>query len=135
MAKGERVFVVEDDDYERRRLGYDLKEADHVIVAEAKTKEEAMMIVPTLGDLGVRAAIVDGNLTEGVGTGKDGREVTERIKDLYGDEIAVISHTRGEPDLCNGDFYVSKDVWSGREVAEIITGLLPIEIRAVADGS
>lgn len=118
-----KIFLVEDDLIDQEQIRWILEKNGHSIVVEAETLDEALLQIPELREKGVNVAIVDGNLTEGVGSGEDGRRVTERIKELHGEEIQVVSHSATEKSYGYGDAFVAKDIRNRNlpKLAEIIT--------------
>jgi CheY-like chemotaxis protein len=53
----------------------------------ATTKEEALKMIPSLGRLGIRVALIDGNLGQGAFDGSDGVEINAAIKAEYGNLV------------------------------------------------
>ncbi len=64
------------------------------------TKKEALEMIPSLGRLGIKVALIDGNLGQGAFDGSDGVEINTAIKVKYGDSIKTvgISSTHSVPE-------------------------------------
>jgi CheY-like chemotaxis protein len=56
---------------------------NYQIVATAKTKAEALEIIPRFKELGVEVVLLDGNLTKEDISGNDGRELARAIRAQY----------------------------------------------------
>lgn len=122
MPQQARIFLVEDDILEVRQVKYFLEKAGHEIVVEAKSLEEAFNLIPQLPGQGVNVAIVDGNLTAGDSSGRDGQAVATAIREKA-KGIKIVAYSSKKYDY--GDIFVAKGltVESMRKFMETITAL------------
>lgn len=122
MPQQARIFLVEDDILEVQEVKYFLEKADHKIVAEAKSLEEALNLIPQLSEKGINIAIVDGNLTSGDSSGKDGQTVATAIR-KQSKGIKIVAYSGKKYDY--GDVFMPKGltVEAMRKFAETITAL------------
>lgn len=75
-----KVFVVEDLADWQEGIKGTLETGGHSVVDSARTLKEALDKIPLLEGQGVQVAIIDGNLTEGDTSGRDGQTVLEAIR-------------------------------------------------------
>ncbi|MBI4034830.1 MAG: response regulator [Candidatus Chisholmbacteria bacterium] len=98
-------------------------------VAEAGTREDALAIVPRLGEMGVSAVTLDGNFSKDDYSGNDGREVLAAIRKMYGDQIVVAAISAGDftqKGEYRADVFFNKDNYRrGNEV--------PLRIRQLVE--
>ncbi len=79
-----KVFIVEDSGSFIRKYGEKLTVYGHEVVMVATTKREAIEMSHQLLELGVKVALIDGNLdihAPDYGHGNDGREVANKIRE------------------------------------------------------
>jgi CheY-like chemotaxis protein len=91
-----KVFLVEDDNASRDVCSEFLRMGGHTVVENASTLQSALRKIPGLREKGVNVAVVDGNLSEGDESGRDGEMVTRQIKAQHPD-IKVIGHALRKP--------------------------------------
>ncbi|MFA6322559.1 MAG: hypothetical protein WCX71_03735 [Candidatus Buchananbacteria bacterium] len=73
------VLLVEDKErYRVLVIGY-LVKLGHTVI-EASTIQQALELVEQLDSLGINIAVLDGNLSSGDYSGKDGKKIAEAIK-------------------------------------------------------
>jgi CheY-like chemotaxis protein len=105
IPTSKRILLVEDDQQDRQTCRWFLEKRGHTFVAESTSLIDALNTVIELKEGEVDIAIVDGNLTPNVSTGKDGMRVAEVIrKHLPG--VKIISWSMGK--YTWGDVSVSK---------------------------
>lgn len=116
-----KIFFVEDNEHDRSNVQWFLERDGHSIVIEARTLGEALSQIPELQEKGVNVAIVDGNLTEGDGSGEDGEKVTNKIKKLFGESVKVISLSGQRESYGYGDVFVMKNPRDGyKELLRVV---------------
>jgi len=113
-----RIAVFEDDPSLRRILKKYLEDDGHKVVLQAGTMQEALGVIPTLGKCSVQVAVIDGNLREGDGSGRDGAMLNELIKQQF-PEIKTIGWSGGE--VKGVDFAFGKSEYGeiGKKINEI----------------
>lgn len=82
-----------------------LERAGHIVVAEAETLQQARELAKRLSEENVTTAIVDGNLREGISTGKDGFEIAQQIRN-EAPQVKIVLFSGAN--YRYGDVYVSK---------------------------
>lgn len=102
-----KVLVVEDHEGIRQDLE-DVLVQDGYEVIFARNREEADQLVEELAHV-VVAAVVDGNLTRGNESGKDGKEVTKNLKSRNR-QVLVIGYSSSEAGVMGVDENVQKGV-------------------------
>lgn len=121
MPPEAKVFIAEDRAKWQATYERILPIGGHSVVATATTMDEASEVIPTLGDLGVQVAIVDGNLGEDT-NGEDGRLIADQLRNLYPD-IKIVGASM-DPDGVHG---ADVNVWKGRmeprKLVDLITEL------------
>ena len=91
-----KVFFVEDDADSREIATEFLQMKGHSVVETASSLNDALSKIPKLNKKGVNVAVVDGNLSEGDESGRDGERVSREIKAQH-PNIAVIGHALNKP--------------------------------------
>ena len=113
-----KVFFVEDDADSRDVSAEFLQMAGHTVVETASSLPEALTKIPKLGKKGVNVAIVDGNLSEGDSSVRDGETVAGQIKAQH-PNIIVIGHALEKP-INVADINCTKMQGSSK-LAEVVT--------------
>lgn len=106
-----KVLLVDDDENFRKAIAGYLKEAGHIIAAEAETLPQALETVESLQTEGVDVALLDGNLSPHSEGGLEGKAVAEAFREKFpGKALFSISSDRqpwsDDPNLT---------AWSGPE--------------------
>lgn len=105
MPERARLFWAEDSS-EIMEMGIEFAErAGHKVVVTARTLDEALSQVSSMGDKGIQVAVVDGNLRPSVSTGSDGKMVAEAIKKSF-PGIGIIGNSSGS--VIGADIQVPK---------------------------
>ena len=78
--EGKRVIIIEDIAPWQRVIARHVIEAGHTIVGSATSLDEALALVKKLQALQVDVVTLDGNLTLGDGSGKEGRTILAEIR-------------------------------------------------------
>lgn len=63
-----------------------------IVVGRSKTRSDAEKVIPSLKDKKVDVVVMDGNLSEGDGRGRDGEYLASNIKGQHGNNIIVVGH-------------------------------------------
>lgn len=100
------IFYVEDDEDSFAVTNEFLEMSGHRVIVKATSFEEALEKIPTLTKKGVNVAIVDGNLSFGDESGRDGERVALEIK-KHNKNIIVIGHALKKP-INNADINSTK---------------------------
>jgi DNA-binding NtrC family response regulator len=118
MPPEARVAVFEDDQDAREILKVYLEIKGHKVVFEATSMPEAEAIIPTLGEHEIQVAVIDGNLTRGEDSGREGKRINEQIKGLF-PNIKTVGNSLG---LVEGvDVNIGKT--NNKNLAQVITEL------------
>ena len=113
-----KVFFVEDDDDSREVSTEFLEMKGHRVVEKASSLREAISKIPFLNRKGVNVAIVDGNLSFGDESGRDGETVSREIKAKH-PNIVVIGHALSKP-ISTADINCTKQEGSSK-LANVVT--------------
>lgn len=114
------VFLIENDENSRENAVTFLEMAGHRVVETASTLDEALNKIPSLTNKGVDVAIVDGNLSFGDESGKNGEVIAREIKAAH-PEIVVIGHALRKP-ISTADVNCPK-IEGGSKLAETVTAI------------
>lgn len=124
MPPEARVAIIEDNGIIRTFEKKALEKEGHTVVAVAKTKEEAQLLLPRLSHLRVNVILMDGNLSEDDNSGRDGAELTKQAHELNAG-ITVLG-VSGHPDgVVGADYNVNKvdvvlgDINLGKTVTDL----------------
>lgn len=107
MVEHARIFYAEDSSMVRRSLKRLLEDLGHQVVIEAETLEDALANIKTARDLGVRVAIVDGNLSPHDLSCNDGRVLSAALKEAI-PNIFIIANSGTGVDPGYGDVVADK---------------------------
>ncbi len=122
MAPVEANIFFVDDNKAALKSGSKLLEALGLHVVEtAETLEEAHRKIGELDKKGVSVVILDGNLTEGDISMRDGKKLAAEIKEAYGDKIVIIGNSSQGP--VEGAHYQKSDIGNTTKLAEFIKKL------------
>ncbi len=78
--EAKRVAIIEDITPWQRVIAHHIEVAGHKVVDRARSLEEALALVKKLKALQVDIVTLDGNLTLGEGSGKEGRTILAEIR-------------------------------------------------------
>jgi len=81
-----KILIVEDNALFGRVLEGELNNNGFETV-RVTTMDDALALLPTLGEMGVGGALLDGNISSGSRLNEEGTELNRRIKALYGDTV------------------------------------------------
>lgn len=84
-----KVFLVENNDLAIKNYITSLERGGHTILQIASSLGDALKKIPDLDKLDINVAIVDGNLSEGDESGRDGETVAEQIKAQHPDILVI----------------------------------------------
>lgn len=112
-----RVFFVEDNNDSRETSTEFLEMSGHIVVETASSLNEALKKIPNLNAKGVNVAIVDGNLSFGDESGRDGELVAREIKAKQ-PNIVVIGHALKKP-ISTADINCPK-IEGSSKLAEVV---------------
>ena len=84
-----RVAIFEDHEMVADSLTRGLEWMGHSAVATAKTLGEAEQLIANLAEDGLDLAIVDGNLTRGDISGRDGANITRLLKGKFSGIVVI----------------------------------------------
>lgn len=122
MAPIEANIFYVDDNRDALEAGSEVFEALGLHVVEtAESKEEAHRKIKGLKEIGVSFAILDGNLTKGDKSMKDGKELAAEIREIYGEEIIIIGNSAEGP--VEGAHYQKSEIGDSMQLAEFIKKL------------
>lgn len=96
MPPEARVAIYEDEPSFIKTCKFELEQAGHTVVGVARDMDEAVELLPKLGDLGVEVVLVDGNLSPEADSGVEGMLITEGIKSRH-PNIKVIGISMSRP--------------------------------------
>ena len=97
MPKNAKCFIVDDDEITRINVRSYLKKGGHQVVVEASNLGVALEAVRGLESQGVTVAVLDGNLSLGQSTGRDGGLIATAIRRAF-PSIKIISLSLGRYD-------------------------------------
>lgn len=112
------IFYVEDDEDSFAVTNEFLEMDGHKVTERATSLSEALLKIPTLTKKGINVAIVDGNLSFGDESGRDGESVALEIK-KHNKKIVVIGHALEKP-LKNADINCTK-LKGSSALVEVVT--------------
>lgn len=107
MVEHAKIFYAEDSSMVRRSLKRLLEDVGHEVVIEAETLEDALASIKMAKDLGVRVAIVDGNLSPNDLSCTDGRVLSAALKEAI-PNIFIIANSGTGVDPGYGDIVADK---------------------------
>jgi len=111
------IFVVEDMLNFRAGVKHYLEEAGHSIAIEEKTLDGALIAVQKIDELDITVAVVDGNLTTGDNSGKDGQTISEAIRQKRPD-VKIITYSSAKYSW--GDVFVWKNLDDFSKLVEAV---------------
>jgi len=115
------VFLVEDSPDALKHARNTIQEADHSIIAEATTLEEAFTAINTDSIKGVQVAVIDANLRKRDYSGSDGKDVAEALRRKYPD-VKIISYSGLTQSY--GDVHIDKNEYDESiTLGDVITKL------------
>ena len=126
MPESAKIFLVDDNKSDLFNTRYFLEKAGHEIIVEATSLDKALMLIPELTEKGVNVAIVDGNLTPGDSSGRDGQMVAREIrKQTQGQGIKIVAYSSSSKKYEYGDIFIEKGPTKEgmREFAKAIAAL------------
>lgn len=111
-----RVFVIEDDLSWQASIAYALGKEGHTVAISARTKEEALAVIPQLRTLGVQVATLDGRLRSEDRTGEDVGVILDNLRDQI-PELKIIGLAGGA--VPGVDIDLKKD--NIKQLAKVVT--------------
>lgn len=121
MPDNARVFVAEDDSRWQSAIVKSVGKGGHTVTHTAQTKADALSQIPTLESSGVQVAIVDGNLTQGISSGNDGREIVAAIRS-QAPNIKIIGFSASNT-ISGVDVSLDKTTFEPIDLANAVTEL------------
>jgi CheY-like chemotaxis protein len=115
-----RVAIIEDKDEIRSLTRRALETANHTVVSEAKTREEAIELVDRVaaGDIEVDVYLLDGKLHKESAIGEDARIISQRMQiQRIGGHVIGFSIDELPEDVCHSSVE-NKDVLNAIKIMD-----------------
>lgn len=115
------IFVAEDDPRWQEIIKKSVEKGGQTVTHQAQTRDEAMALVPTLEASGVQVAILDGNLSKGISSGDDGRDIAAAIRS-QATNIKIVGFSASNT-IKGADVSLDKTTFEPIDLANSVTGL------------
>ena len=112
------VYVVEDNSEWKRIVAKEMEKGGHTIVAQDEKRESALQTVESLVAMGVQVVVLDGNVTEGMHDGSDGRLIAKAIKQAA-PEVKIIGFSTAP--VSGADLSLDKSSFEIMDLANAVT--------------